>query len=246
MYQIPKARRRKLDYKAAEGIFVGYETTTKHYKVYDPSSSRLITVRNVVLYEDVGYWKKRQPQAGGTSSPVMDGSLDIRESLPFMTRDDSEEEEGGQCNEENYSDGDGGEDINPPVTPVVMEERVKRRKKGGRTVGVREMEGLVFDWGKAWERRSEEPSRLEESESREVVTDFVGIVEAGPSSVQEAMESKEKSEWKAAIGEEISNRECLKTWTVVDRVSDGPKLITSRLVLQCKLNPDRGHDWYKA
>jgi len=72
------------------------------------------------------------------------------------------------------------------------------------------------------------------------------MVEAGPSSVQEAMESKEKSEWKAAIGEEIINLERLKTWTVVDRVPDGRKPITSRLVLQWKLNADGGHDRYKA
>jgi len=39
LYQIPKAKRRKLDYKAKKGIFVGYEATSKHYKVYDSSSS---------------------------------------------------------------------------------------------------------------------------------------------------------------------------------------------------------------
>jgi len=128
----------------------------------------------------------------------------------------------------------------------VIEERVKSRKKAGRTIGVNEIKGLVSDLGKAWERRSDEPSGLEGSESGEVVTDFVGMVEAGPSSVQEAMESKEKSEWKAVIGEEISNLERLKSWTVVDRVPDGRKPITSRLVLQRKLNADGGHDRYKA
>jgi len=132
------------------------------------------------------------------------------------------------------------------LVPGVVAERVKSRKKHGRTVGVNEMKRLVSDLGKAWERRSDEPSRLEGSESREVVTDFVGMVEAGPSSVQDAMESKEKSEWKAAIVEEISNLERLKTWTVVDRVPDGHKPITSRLVLQRKLNADGGHDRYKA
>jgi len=114
LYQIPKARRRKLDYKAAEGIFVVYETTTKHYKVYDPSSSRLITVRDVVFYEDSGYWKKSPSLPGGTACPAIDRNLVFQESLPCVSGDDSEED-GGKLVEEHDSHGDGGGDIGHPM-----------------------------------------------------------------------------------------------------------------------------------
>jgi len=73
----------------------------------------------------------------------------FQESFPCISRDDSEAEDCGQRNEENNGNGDGGDDINPPVAPVVIEERVKSQKKAGRTVGVNEIKGLVSDLGKA-------------------------------------------------------------------------------------------------
>jgi len=158
----------------------------------------------------LGYWKKSPSSAGGTAGPAIDRNLVFPESLPCVSGDDSEED-GGKPIEKHASDGDAGGDIGHPIVPVVVAERAKSQKIHGRTVGVNEMKGLVSDLGKAWERSSGEPSGLEGSESREVVTDFVGMVEAGPSSVQEAMESKEKSKWKAAMVEEISNLERLKT-----------------------------------
>jgi len=56
---------------------------------------------------------------------------------------------------------------------------------------------------------------------------YVGMVEAGPSTIQEAMESKERSEWESVIKEEIANLERLRTWIVVDKIPSGRKLITS-------------------
>jgi len=57
MYQVPKEHRKKLDYKATGGVFVGYCLTSKHYKIYDPKSRRLITSRDLIFYEDCGHWR---------------------------------------------------------------------------------------------------------------------------------------------------------------------------------------------
>jgi len=40
MYTIPKEHQKKLDYKARNGIFVGYCLMSKHYKIYNPESCR--------------------------------------------------------------------------------------------------------------------------------------------------------------------------------------------------------------
>jgi len=76
--------------------------------------------------------------------------------------------------------------------------------------------------------------------------DYIGMVEAGPSTIKEAMESKEKDEWHLAMAEEIAKLELLKTRIVVKQVPEARKPITSRLVLQKKLNSDGGLARYKA
>jgi len=57
MYWVPKEYWKKLDYKAMGGVFVRYCLTSKHYKIYDPTSHPLITSRDVIFYEDCGHWR---------------------------------------------------------------------------------------------------------------------------------------------------------------------------------------------
>ena len=69
-----------------------------------------------------------------------------------------------------------------------------------------------------------------------MVTDYIGMVEAGPSTIQKAMEGKEKEKWRLAIAEEIANLERLKTWMVIKQVPQPRRPITLWLILQKKLN----------
>ena len=57
LYWVPKEHQKKLDYKATGGVFVGYCLTSKHYKIYDPNSRRLVTSHDLISYEDRGNWK---------------------------------------------------------------------------------------------------------------------------------------------------------------------------------------------
>ena len=49
---IPKDDRRKLDAKSIECIFVGYCDDQKAYKLFRPSSHKLIASRDVVFHEN--------------------------------------------------------------------------------------------------------------------------------------------------------------------------------------------------
>ena len=49
---VPKDERRKLDAKSIECIFVGYCTDKKTYKLFHPSSHKLIASRDVVFHEN--------------------------------------------------------------------------------------------------------------------------------------------------------------------------------------------------
>ena len=102
--------------------------------------------------------------------------------------------------------------------------------------------------GKAWELRRHifQDERAGDNEEAAVESDFLGMVEAGPQSVEEAIQSPEKDLWMRAVDEEIQNLERIKTWVVVENIPEGRKAITSRLVLQRKLDSGGDHKRYKA
>jgi len=102
--------------------------------------------------------------------------------------------------------------------------------------------------GKAWELRRHifQDERAGDNEEAAVESDFLGMVEAGPQSVEEAIQSPEKDLWMRAVDEEIQNLERLKTWVVVENIPEGRKAITLRLVLQRNLDSGGDHKRYKA
>jgi hypothetical protein len=53
--QVPKEKRKKLDYGATPGIFVAYSISTKQYFVYDPLATTLHPTQNVVFREGKRY-----------------------------------------------------------------------------------------------------------------------------------------------------------------------------------------------
>ncbi|KAM2937487.1 hypothetical protein FF1_037375 [Malus domestica] len=58
----PNELRQKLDAKSVKGIFVGYATCEKGYRVYDPLSKKLILSRDVVFDENAAWEWKTAPK----------------------------------------------------------------------------------------------------------------------------------------------------------------------------------------
>ncbi|KAM1262144.1 hypothetical protein ACFX2G_027916 [Malus domestica] len=58
----PNELRQKLDAKSVKGIFVGYATCEKGYRVYDPLSKKLILSRDVVFDENAAWEWKTAPE----------------------------------------------------------------------------------------------------------------------------------------------------------------------------------------
>ena len=49
----------KLSDRSTKMVFVGYETGTKGYRVYDPMTKRLHVSRDVIFEENIGWdWKQ--------------------------------------------------------------------------------------------------------------------------------------------------------------------------------------------
>jgi hypothetical protein len=58
---VPSSLRQKFDDKAGKGVFVGYESCEKGYKVYDLKSEKIVLSRSVIFSEDKSWnWERNQ------------------------------------------------------------------------------------------------------------------------------------------------------------------------------------------
>ena len=73
---IPQVKRDKLDKKLEPNIFVGYSSSSKAYKVYQPQTGKLIVSRDVFFNEDEK-WNQEQTQETSISKQ--------KSSLPLQT-----------------------------------------------------------------------------------------------------------------------------------------------------------------
>jgi len=80
----------------------------------------------------------------------------------------------------------------------------------------------------------------------EAIVSAVNMVEAGPNTYQSAMESTEACEWQEAIDSECASLEMNKVLTFVHEIPETKKAITTKLILQRKLNPVGQTVRYKA
>ncbi|KAL1214925.1 Retrovirus-related Pol polyprotein from transposon TNT 1-94 [Cardamine amara subsp. amara] len=55
---VPGDQRNKLDANSTRSVFIGYSTTQKGYRCYDPSTKRIMTSRDVKFLEDQSYFEK--------------------------------------------------------------------------------------------------------------------------------------------------------------------------------------------
>jgi len=155
MYWVPKEHRKKLDYKAMGGVFVGYCLTSKHYKIYDPKSRRLITSRDVIFYEDWGHWRSgveipSEKSASNEEKHVQEYGLEDLLGKGLET----EEEEVVQAEEEILPAGSGTieEPLHRHRGRVPRSGRVSTKSNLGPKLS-REMKALPSNLGKAWEPR---------------------------------------------------------------------------------------------
>jgi len=125
-----KEKRKKLDYRATPGIFVGYSISTKQYFVYDPLVKTLHRSRYVVIREG-----QRSTAPNAADEAILNEHFYrdvIQEPIPNPT-----EKQPTECQTEEPLDDDS-----PPDPP-------KPKKKS------RELDGLEMSRGDAWEPPAE-------------------------------------------------------------------------------------------
>ena len=98
---IPKKFRKKLDKKAVKTILVGYERTSKNYRLYNPKTRKIIISRDVVFNEKSNYKVFRNMDPKNFIFPknffeILDEETPAQESI-IETLEESTEDDWNSC-----------------------------------------------------------------------------------------------------------------------------------------------------
>ena len=66
---IPKEKRTKLDPSGRKGIFIGYNETSKAYRIYFPGFKKIDISRDVTFDEDLTYFNSRRTHIQEVEEP---------------------------------------------------------------------------------------------------------------------------------------------------------------------------------
>jgi len=199
---VPKEKRKKLDYRATPGIFVGYSISTTQYFVYDPLAKTLHRSRDVVFRE-----VKRNTAPNAADNAILNEHFyrhiieDPKPTEKQPTRDESSERQ----TEEPLDDD------SPPDPP-----KPKTKKSG-------ELAGLRTSLGDAWKPPAEGSRRnragklaesaqlaLEDEEFEDMIPIYAAAAISDnhkdaidPKSYKAATESPLAEKWDTAMKDEL-------------------------------------------
>lgn len=220
---IPAERRQKLDDKAKELTFVGYEEGTKGYRLLDTSTDKIVISKDVIFLEGDPHMSQTtaiqitDPHKSD-STTTDDGSTEL--TLEEITSMDPVEPHNGPA-------GDGEPHVEAPqAEPIIPEPQQPEPQQPEPRRSTRHNKGKP-------------PARLIESINK------VTIEPTEPKTYQEALSNNEAECWSKAMNEEMK---CLKnnqTW-ILTELPEGKTAIGSKWVYKAKTDQNGNVTRYKA
>ena len=225
--RIPDEKRKKLDPKSQQCIFVGYPAGVKGYKLYDPVKRKMIVRRDVIFIEN-----------------IFDHSIENKgepdELLPAICLDFDYDDD--EDNDDDVRDAtrnaENREEIDDAIRENVTEEAVHddaqdTRDRPRRNVNPIDRYGTVAT------------HRFGHWEVPDEVHMAVGPGSDDPRSYREAMNGPNSTLWKTAAEVEIESVLKNRTWDLVDLPPD-KTAIGSKWVFKTKRNADGTINKHKA
>lgn len=236
--------------KGALGVMVGYDSSAKGFRIWEPGTTKVHITRDVKFLEQETYreerhteTKNKQPET--TQLPLMffgnrnnnatqNGNRIENENVELETPSDNERNQGNVAHEETL-------------------RIVKKKKKSKKTVTVTPID---HDHGYHLVKNVPEPTRRSERiknrKDAEVEIAVQGKDEPGsnkgeikaPKTVKQALSSPKANEWRSAMNEELEMLRTHDAWDLVPR-PENANVIGSRWVYAVKHQED-GSPKYKA
>ena len=226
---VPDQKRKKLDRKSTKCIFVGYPEGKKGYKLFELSTGKMRSSRDVIFVENAF---DQSVDKGDEPTELLPSSFfenfgdeeDDEDDRVTNERDDAERNEDiGNDNQDNRNDDrnddDSGEDVQ------AQPEEATRPRRNTRAP---DFYGDVV---------SHRFGQWEEQVNAAICDD--------PTSYREAMASPNSQNWKSATDAEMDSLIKNGTWELTD-LPAGKSVIGSKWVFKTKINPDGTFSKFKS
>ncbi|GKV30830.1 hypothetical protein SLEP1_g39605 [Rubroshorea leprosula] len=214
---VPKEKRTKVDKNSKRCIFLGYETGTKGYKLWDPTARKLIISRDVVFNEDVFQCTAKKEEAR---------KIVIEQEASF---DDAVQEENIQNDPQSESKPES----------ELESELLHEGTSSGDAVSPRPRRAI-----RPPARYDDYVTSLK-PQSNYVCAYLALSEEHEPTSFKEACESVNFDQWRGAMEEEMESLHKNKTWDLV-QLPEGRKAIGCRWIYKLKKDSEGNIERYKA
>ena len=239
-----KRKDAKFDARAMPCMLVGYTESTRIYELFDPVEEKVLKSRDIRFQEGTPYWSwRKKVQEKHDTIPVGVEN----DGIGFDSSD--EELEDTVRHSDWMTDNDALPTKSPTTTnvanpPVTRPEPVITQPKPLKMA--RMLKQLNIDDNQSWTRRKTRTRRTDTDrafpgefpdEVHVVSTeDSAWMVADGPRTLRDALLSSDGKAWKVAIEAELENLRSHNTFHFVEDDSRLGTAITSRMVMQKKLN----------
>lgn len=218
---IPEAKRTKLDDKSCKCIFLGVSEESKAYRMYNPTSKKIMVSRDVVFEETRNWdWGRNGVETEDSAPIVLTWEND---------GDDTLGEEDVLNGEDTNENGDSGDEAEVVTPTAENEEEITEPARP--------------------KRDSRRPAYLEDYECGGAIAHYVDIMAlqvitavGDPLNFEEAVAY---SAWREAMNAEMESIERNQTWELVDQ-PEGTNIIGVKWVFKTKYNEHGDLDKHKA
>lgn len=247
MVHIPKEKRKKLDDKSSECIFVGYSDESKAYRLYSKQNGNIIVSRDVIFLEANAVKEKvNDSQQDDFFRTTIIEELVATEVTPDEIEPAVAADGGNESNNQSF-------EVN--ANDVSLNGFDENRSEDDTLLSTSELsfadaESTIISNDLIASSSGEDTSYEVQRRSKRVVDQerklFASSIEMNdPETFKEAIQRADSEDWKRAMADEMSSLNENETWELTD-LPEGRKTIDCRWVFKIKRNTDENTRRYKA
>lgn len=233
----PKPKGSKFMPKGIKMKFVGYQNTTKGYRLYNTSSRKIVIARDVIFFED-SFEKTLSCESG---EPEL-FCTEILRTTDIVNNQDNEDVESissttslPESTSSDVSMIDLTENANAAVISTESSDIETEREESVVINNKRKRGKLIVPISD----RVLRPRKVVEN------VEMLNSIIENPQTIADALNSESSDEWKDAMQKEYDSLIKNKTWTLVDR-PNGKNIIGCKWVFALKRKPNGEVEKYKA